>query len=121
MTELPAQHTGLPWEVKRLGRHVYVEAVSGKPDGGFICDTQADEAFNPEERKRIEANAALIVRAVNSHDGLLAACRDAVNTLRAGSSNNPIPDTALEPWASSLCRQLDRAIARAEGANDAPA
>lgn len=69
----PGQHT--PWEVKGIGHNVYVETVDMDPDGGFVCDMQADATDTPEERARIDAKAAFIVLACNSHDDLLAACK----------------------------------------------
>lgn len=77
-----SEHTPIPWEVKSIGHNIYIETVSMKPDGGFICDLQADEHDTPEERSRIQATAEFIVRACHSHDDLLAACIQALETIR---------------------------------------
>jgi hypothetical protein len=62
----------------------------------------------PHHHAEEEANAALIVRAVNSHEGLLAACKEAERLL----SSRWTPATA---HLAAGVPELRAAIAKAEG------
>ena len=79
------------------------------PDGELIAETfgivgkAADGSYI---ERPAEANAALIVRAVNSHAALLAACaaaREWLGSIQTG------------PGLQAAQDQLDRAIAKAKG------
>ena len=78
-------HTPGPWKVgsRHPGRVI--------ADGGFIacCTRHPDDDDQPNEVEA--ANAHYIVRAVNSHASLLAACEAIVETdrKRAGITVNP--------------------------------
>lgn len=81
MTAETAQHTETPWRAREVAKHhFYIEAASRKPGNGSVCELQAYEWDTPEGRVRLDANAAFIVRACNSHEGLLAACREALES-----------------------------------------
>jgi hypothetical protein len=63
-------HTPTPWSIKRLGKQMYIESKNGRNEsGGFVCDMQRGEAMQ-EDYPYIEADAELIVRAVNSYEEL---------------------------------------------------
>ena len=61
--------TPRPWALTRLGDNLYVEAAER-----FICDLQRKDAPK-SELSHIEADAELIVTAVNAHDALVALAR----------------------------------------------
>ena len=70
------KHTPIPWAISDVGIGFEIEAlVDGKLS--IIAQTQQlrpnDRDVNHTERK---ANAAFIVRAVNSHDALVAALKE---------------------------------------------
>ena len=117
-----AQHTPgptpTPWEVKDAitPHNIYIEAVGGGPEGGFVCDMQADESDTATERARIEATAKFIVLACNTREELLAAAQAAV---AAGIGDVGPGHTG--GWRECGCvkcmivRKLDAAIAKVEG------
>jgi hypothetical protein len=73
-------HTPLPWEVVvRCDRYYDILASEGGPSFPVANLSACSE---PSERK---ANAALICKAVNHHDELVAALRDAVRLMPLGA------------------------------------
>lgn len=101
----PRGHTPGPWHV--------VERENGAPyiasPLGSICDMR----LNGLNRKTKYANAEFIVRACNSHDDLLAACKALVATA------NELKDDEHGEHADdcTMCQAVavaDEAIAKAE-------
>ena len=98
----------LPWAI--------VPATDlGKHAGGFASDPLIDKAefaqvicylfYARSTDEEVSANAEFIVRAVNSHDKLLAACRTAAR----------IADMAgMQTWTAAERKQLAEAIRGAE-------
>lgn len=76
------KHTPPPWKADK-GRTVM--HITGQRYGVCQISTTGFKGDTPAERKeyaeRAEANAALIVRAVNSHDEILSALKDAQSIL----------------------------------------
>ena len=69
-------HTLLPWAVRRMGDDCFVQAKRLKPEHPYdieIIGDDVNEELYPVEQKM--ADAKFIVRAVNSHDDLLDACK----------------------------------------------
>ena len=65
------KHTALPWRCKSTGR-------DGKPSDTHIVTDSRDVAvacIRGDTDHEWQANIELILRAVNSHDDLLAACK----------------------------------------------
>jgi hypothetical protein len=81
-----ATHTPTPWRV-----HIYGEIVGAAPSPGRCVLVVAEpNRTNPNA----EANAALIVRAVNSHAALAAALEDAEFLMRQASKHaGPMQDS----------------------------
>ncbi len=76
--ETPMEATPRPWSVERCNRWkraCYIRSESGLRIGYTYSDIQKMHRGEPE------ANAALIVRAVNAHDDLVRALEDAERTL----------------------------------------
>jgi hypothetical protein len=68
-------HTPTPWRVTKAYR------ITGGPQGHtYVASLDNVKHLSPEE---LEANAAFIVRAVNSHDEMLAALKGVCIDLRA--------------------------------------
>lgn len=106
-------HTPLPWKLVTLDlsdeESVFlpvglVSAVTGATvvayNGGFAPDNRC---WNGEE---IKGNADLVLRAVNSHEALLEACKAALDVLLFTADR----ETQLQ-----VADQLSAAIAKAEG------
>ena len=100
-------HTPGPWHLQRIGEALYVE--SNESYMRVIADMQRAECVSVNERAMVEANAEFIVRACNSHDALLAACKWAFSMLCSH------PSTGNSTDFNELREDLHAAIAAAEG------
>jgi hypothetical protein len=99
--ECPCGYRGAIWSAD--GETIVCE-MGSSPDhdgAGKIMGHTQPQADRPTQL----ADAAFIVRAVNAHDDLVAACRDALDALEGLAANR---DTNL--W----CKQLRAALAKAE-------
>lgn len=100
------KHTPTPWKIenqkgKNLGGMIMQQPpyiVSQK--GNAVCSMGGGSVFY----ENAEANAAFIIRAVNSHGELLAALKTARSIIL-----HDIDETEAD------CCQIDNAIAKAEG------
>jgi|ERR1044072_3538970 hypothetical protein len=81
-----------------------IQDAKGKP----VVKWSGFDGIDRSKRKVI-ANAELIVRAVNAYDELLAACRAAYDALRSYQHGNASPDLAKE-----VADKLSGVIAKAE-------
>ena len=61
------KHTPGPWEVKPIGKQLYVEA---KDSQGFVCDMQINDALGETDGPRIRADAHLIAAAPAMYEAL---------------------------------------------------
>lgn len=95
--------TPRPWYANYDGDETQI----GSDDGFVAMTLGSDETVSTVEDY---ANAALIVRAVNAHDELLAAVQATENWLREYNVQMG-PDTGLE----GLHEQVRAALAKAEG------
>lgn len=101
-----------PWKVFHGPGHVYVESDDGR------CVARVGG-----EHYEREHNAALIVRAVNAHDDLLAACQRVSRLLEEGFCAPSDYMDGGEAWSKACrefrdsweARELREAIAKAEG------
>jgi len=97
----PVGHTPTPWEV--WCGTIQTKMVTGKPCLSIaLMDREPGNGTEPVER---DANAAYIVRACNSHEGLLEACRRALAVM----------DTDGIPDGDEIGLELMGEIAKAEG------
>jgi hypothetical protein len=97
-------HTELPWHLEP--GHESSDLVLAQPGGdGQVIVTFRDCVGDPE----LEANAAFICRAVNSHYALVEALKVALNELRECKRHNGLGCKAIPALESAL------AIAAAEG------
>lgn len=61
------KHTPGPWEVKPIGKQLYVEAKDGQ---GFVCDMQINDALGETDSPHIRADAHLIAAAPAMYEAL---------------------------------------------------
>lgn len=80
-----SEHTPLPWQIKRGA----TMGVIVNQDGEQVAAALSDAVKSSDER---DANAELIVRAVNNHDALVKALRDLV---AACNTYDDTPDSTL--------------------------
>jgi hypothetical protein len=92
-TQTTPQHTPTPWKIAKYG-HVITEGMTG-------LDSVCTSGLGMSHSEEAKANTVFIVKAVNSHEELLEACKQA----RKFVSEHKDGDT----------RYLDSIIARAEG------
>ena len=92
-------HTPTPWEVKD---HSYIFA-NKKLVGRIQGFTLSDETN--------EANAAYIVKAVNAHEGLVKAAKNALETLKSVQADTE-DDNMPMPWPE--IDELEQALAALE-------
>ena len=93
-------HTPLPW-------FAFEGECTGDPCIG--CETGTIAVCEGNEGEA-EANAEFIVKAVNSHDDLLDACKEVVGVLGRLPSVDPLISDA-----HTACKRARAAIAKAEG------
>lgn len=112
-----AKHTPTPWRLSRYIGHEPKEDWPGRIIGNNGQDVFAGpfsfRALTGKTAKEAEANAEFIVRAVNCHEELLAACRAAVSAFaQADEESRP----RAENWAAlrAASDTARAAIARAE-------
>lgn len=104
---METKHSPLPWHTGgKLGAIVY--DADGKPVANAVT-------FNGVESERMTANAARIVRAVNSRDDLLAACKEAERIIRwaAQEAEGRVKAEIVGGWLHHA-NNLRKTIARAE-------
>ena len=75
-----SEHTSVPWTAHQMSVRTW--EIRG-PDGLNVCRTYAGTLGTPYAKPdtTIAANAEFIVRACNSHDELLEACKEALGAL----------------------------------------
>lgn len=103
-----AQFTPGPWEVKPIGKQLYIEAKDGQ---GFVCDMQINDAFGEIDGPHIRADAHLIAAAPAMYEALSMA-HNVLYMLKQGfpsealcSENNPWgQDTGTLPDGKKVSR-----------------
>lgn len=98
------QHTPTPWELRE--KWIFPK---GKDDD--ICMLSQSYQRSGNERY---ANGEFIVRAVNSHEELLGALRDAYEALERAEFNNEQTEGG-KGFYGSTAKKVWQAIAKAEG------
>ena len=110
MTTTTSPHSPLPWtyrwNTEDTGEGLV--AACGQYGEGVYCEEELFLWERPEDE--LEANARLIVRAVNSHEALLGAARIALALIDAPDA----PDSGASPIVVLVRQQLRTAIAAAE-------
>ena len=120
MTDTPA-HTPLPWESQPLetGDDAGVSII-GSDLGGLVCASLPwPSEIDSGDYSRVEANAAFIVRACNSHYQLVEAAKAIMPTNL--NLADWLPDDATIPLdvPVSELRALAAALSQAGGAGEA--
>lgn len=112
MSAMSVKHTPVPWTIHASdGTNPTVKpglhTVRIRTAAGSLIDIMQDvsDSSYPE----ILANAGLIVRAVNAHGGLLAACEDMLASMELACGGMG------ESWRDTI-RKARLAVAGAEGA-----
>lgn len=92
-----AKHTPLPWKIGSSnevmdfgGGEAFSEWLNiVGADGQTVCELPGHSQFarGSEANKRDDANAALIIGAVNSHDALRAACQLVIDEWHANTEH----------------------------------
>jgi len=107
------KHTPLPWHVEK---HAFSGGLPAIRGGQHDI---ADIRWNGNNEKWGEANARLIVRAVNAHDqlvGLLQDCRAFMgDEYRAAQSDNPL--WGLDGVGARLYQQVRALLAELEASD----
>jgi len=116
------EHTATPWKLlmtmwkDESNEKVY--AVYSE-QGHIIADCGVEWGTIADDKDLINANAAYIVKAVNNHEALLEACKEALLQLedRYDYSKHPSEGCEESPFngAGNLIHQLKQAITKAEG------
>ena len=85
-----ASHTPTPWNLGYTGRCILREipGMCDGEDGYAVAITSAHSLLTPSEAK---ANAAFIVRAVNSHDALVRALEEMIEVYW-GDGDGELPE-----------------------------
>jgi len=103
-------HTPTPWNIGQYqreldwyGNEVLVTGIYSKQDGVKVA--KVETWLGEEYKAESDANAELIVRAVNSHAALLEALKLTLMNAKAPEATD---------W-SAVVQRLERAIAQAEG------
>lgn len=101
-------HTPTPWFISaRESGEVYI--ATENPEVGLTVAT-AHDVGDEDGAEVAEANAALIVRAVNCHENLLETLKNASANLAGFVSSNPA--------IAVVMKDIREAIVRAEGQGD---
>lgn len=84
------KHTPLPWKAGPYSSIVGI-AISAQPDPNKnrVVVAGTTGAFSDDHKGEHEANAALIVRAVNSHEALVKAVSDMLEMIEEGAIDSP--------------------------------
>jgi hypothetical protein len=119
MTRDAGKHTPLPWAATtRQGSWDWVIYSANFPHLE-ICQPFHDDT---EENPTGEANAALIVRAVNAHEGLVKALKEIVSAFDCGALQMSSPDVGghddipAHPWHEEWLYLARSALKLSEGA-----
>lgn len=112
------EHTPTPWGIERTRDTMWIGPM--RPDGHKVASivfyVHRGPDYIDEHNMRAEANAEFIVNAVNSHDEMLAALKDAKDTIHACDAGDPTTETG---WANDdlldVWKACDAAISRATG------
>ena len=91
------KHTPLPWKT-----HAVDDCSIVNNDGNFAASTFIDADDYEENHERREADAALIVQAVNSHAALTEAVRDMIEALETAQAFIEISKEARPVWKGIL-------------------
>lgn len=109
-------HTPTPWHIVPPDEPYADITIAGARD---IARLWLDDAPVHDFNCQQSSNAEFIVRAVNAHDDLLAACEDALSTMRvaveAGLQDFSKQETAEIVENHSTVKALRNAIAKARG------
>jgi hypothetical protein len=107
-----AKNTPLPWKLHdRHGGDLITDEAGKCGVARMIVRIHSIEEMHPAEMR---ANGDLVVRAVNAHADLLAACEAVLQRINTGE--NPAAGCVAAPTAEIACRQmLESAIAKAKG------
>ena len=101
----PAAHTPGPWYISKDGLSI----LCGDPlDPEIVCRCETGDVMDVLDEEIQEANAALIVRAVNSHAELVAVASAFIEGCERG-------EPVGEAFFSRLLDQARAALAKAKG------
>jgi hypothetical protein len=110
----------LPWSLERRPR-TRVPLLIEDADGDLVADCEGADTTSGDQ---CEANARLVVRAVNCHASLVAVCEDALEMMRHGTFDNGVhaPDGSSEgeAWAEQCRSRLLDAIRSAKATTGKP-
>lgn len=107
---METKHTPLPWRSHEDKYGVHVEGNGG--DDSYICGLEVDAPGLPNSTEQSRANAAIIVRAVNSFDQSREAMRAALGLLQA--IQNHYPEFAHDTRVDGVMDQLRAALKAGE-------
>ena len=118
------QHTPGPWRLAESAVEQWIAGTTpeGAPDQ-IVCDRPHFEMEQPGKQERWEADARLIICAVNSHESLLAAAKAALPSIgiclslleRYADKLTGSESQAMRAILPSTIAELEAAIRAAEG------
>lgn len=114
MTEMDTTRaTPRPWELCERGAYTDFEGNSRV----IIGDNMRIAVVQTDGRQETEANAALIIRAINAHDDMLAALRECAGFFERhmGALYGPGHDIPMAAGAELVLRKIADALKRVEG------
>jgi hypothetical protein len=104
MTNSIDKATPRPWKIFEGGSQDVVDIVNGKNE--MLCRCKGS-FIGSRPLKEAQANASLIVKAVNNHEALLEACREAYEALGKDRNWN-ISDLRLKTLKSAIDNATQR-------------
>lgn len=98
--------TPRPWKKHETEGKIYASIRGANNEMVADCGSRSDVTA--------QANSALIVQAVNSHDALIEACKEAFTVIGEGMIDNCLTEEELPVW-EALMTKLENALKLAKG------
>jgi len=99
-----SEHTPTPWKLRKLVTNCHYTAIDGG-DWAELANVVTRLDDDKQDHRQGSANAAFIIRAVNNHDRLLAACKEllevAAAAMRAIEGNGEVLDRFADELADA--------------------
>lgn len=108
------QHTETPWVIGSEGLSGGWIGFYARGEGKHIGRIESEDVGDVEAK----ANADLVVRAVNAHEALVAACKAWLEFNRETKAETPIPDLALRAMLREKAKEKSLAALKLAGVDE---